>query len=117
MTNTLKNEVLKMLQTNIASRERKNRYRAVWFILHERHHKDTIDKQTFIDIGPEIVSIVRLINHFQKMFPDLRGDDYNDKKKLVQQTQIDLGYEPGYYGDIKKGKFYEPKELNDEDYG
>lgn len=122
MTNTLKNEVLKMLEANASARERKNRYHAVWFVLHERHQKDTIDKQTFMDIGPEIVSIIRLINFFQKLYPQLRGTDYGDKKKLVQQTQIDLGYEVGYHSDIKKGKFYEPQEdiyskkFNDEDY-
>lgn len=34
---------------------------------------------------------------------DLRGEDYNDKKVLAQEKQLELGYTPGFNSDIKKG--------------
>lgn len=112
---TLKQRVTNMLETNVTSRERKHRYRAVWFILNQMYHRDTIDKSSFIEMGPDIVSIIRLINLVQSQNENLQGSDYADKKKLVQEKQIELGYTPGYYNDIKeKNQFRSDEEGCDE---
>ncbi len=117
---TLKKRVENMLRSNPQSRERKSRYRAIWFILYEIYHYDSIDKEKFIQIGPEIGSINRLINRFQQQDESLRGKDYDDKKKLMQEKQIELGYEVGYHQDIKRNRKFreddelDPSELSDE---
>lgn len=37
----------------------------------------------------------------QKEHKNLRGEDYEDKKELNQQVQIDRGYESGYHQNVK----------------
>lgn len=115
---TLKQRVKALLESEPKARERRYRYRAVWKILHDIYHKDTWGQETFLIVGPEIGSVIRLINQFQQHNKELRGIDYDDKKKLVQAKQIELGYEPGYHQDVKKLKALIPREdeLNDETY-
>lgn len=36
--------------------------------------------------------------------PSLRGSDYDDKKMLEQEKELELGYQPGIQKDIKKGR-------------
>lgn len=98
---TIKEEVKHLLQTNVEARERRNRYRAVWYILHNKYYFDVIDKNLFMKIAPEMMSINRMFNLVQKQYTTLRGDDYDDGKILAQEKQIELGYEPGYNSDIR----------------
>lgn len=39
-------------------------------------------------------------------YPGLQGKDYADKKVLVQQKQIEYGYEPSYHQNVKQLKMY-----------
>ena len=38
----------------------------------------------------------------QRECPELRGEDYEDKTKVVQEKLLEFGYEPGYHQDIKQ---------------
>lgn len=112
---TLKEQVRKMLEIFPQSRERKKRYEAIWHIIFDKYHKDSIDKAMFLEVGPEILSITRLINQFQQFYPGLRGSDYDDKTMLVQKKQIELGYTPGYHQDVKKLRTHFPdNEIEEE---
>jgi hypothetical protein len=100
---TLKEQVKQMLQDIPESRERKNRYRSVWHILQIRYNVDyvLINKAKFLEIASEIESISRCIRQFQQYEPDLRGMDYDEKDILEQKKEIELGYCPGHFQDIK----------------
>lgn len=91
---TLKKKVLEFLQKYPSGRERKNRARAIWYLLGK---DDLLSKEEFIkDAFSEIQSINRLILWHQQHNPELRGSDYNDKQKLEEETMLDLGYQPGH---------------------
>lgn len=89
------------LENHSSARERRNRYSAVWAILYDMYGKDMWGKETFLVVGPQIFSIVRLINQVQQFNKELRGNDYGDGKVLAQEKQIELGYTPGHNRDLK----------------
>jgi len=105
---TLKQQIKQLLEREPDARERKNRSRAVWYILSMRfskiHDTDSISKHDFQDVFPEILSIVRTINQLQQFDVTLRGGDYEDGKILSQRKQIELGYEPGFHRNVKQLK-------------
>lgn len=103
---TLKQEVLKMLESYEPSRERVNRARSVWYILSNRTHKEILTKEDFLKHFKDIQSINRIILWHQQHNPNLRGKDYGDKDVLEQETMMDLGYEPGHNYYDKKLKDY-----------
>lgn len=98
----IKNEVKTLLKNQPLARERHYRARAVWAILFKRHGYDTINKQVFCELFAEIASIDRWIRKVQEEDETLRGDDYGDKKILEQEKMLELGYEVGYYNDMKR---------------
>lgn len=110
---TIKQQVINLLTNDPAMRMRRNRYKAVWSIVYEKYQKDFWGQETFLIVGPEILSITRLINKVQEEQPELRGSDYSEGKILAQKKQIDLGYTPGYNSDLKKLETLNDK---DEDY-
>lgn len=99
---TIYSQVKYLLENHPALRERRNRYKAIWELLHDKYQKDMWGKETFLIVGPEILSITRIINKVQEEHKELRGSDYADGKILSQQTQVNLGYEPGYHQDMRK---------------
>lgn len=58
-------------------------------------------KIDLIDFCKDYVSLERKWRMILKERPELRGKDYDDKEVLEQETQIELGYEPGY-NELKK---------------
>ncbi len=94
---TLKNRVRILLENEPKARELSNRYRTVWYILYDIYHKDVIDKQMFLEVGPMIITITREIRQLQEHNETLRGTDYEKGKILAQEKQLNLGYEPGYH--------------------
>lgn len=107
---TLKQQIKFYLEVEPRARERRNRYRTIWNIMEERYHRDSWNKDFFIEVGSEILSITRLINKVQEENSELQGEDYKDKNRLEQEVQVDLGYTPGYKQDLKNGRLYEPQE-------
>jgi len=93
------------------ARERKNRAKVIWYLLEkitkspsEKQEIESMSKQFFIDHFSDIQTINRTVNRVQQLEPDLRGIDYMDKEELEQKVQLDQGYTPGYYKDLKKLK-------------
>ncbi len=102
----LKVIVKKFLELHSELRSRKLRALAIWSILSQQNwegHEFTLNKDKFIQFGhTQIQSINRVINFIQRNYPDLRGSDYEDKKRLQQKVQVELGYNPGIDQQIKK---------------
>ena len=102
----LKSIVKKYLEDNPTARERKMRNLAVWQIMvtsNDRVSDTVISKTDFITFAfKSALSINRIINHTQQHYPELRGNDYGDKKKLQQKAMVDLDYSPGIDQQIKK---------------
>jgi|SRR5579872_5117644 len=96
---TLKKEVYNLLNSLPEARERRNRARAVWFVLHKIHGYEVLNKDSFVEVFSDINSINRLILWHQQHNKELRGNDYNDKVVLEQNQILSLGYQPGnnYY--------------------
>jgi hypothetical protein len=88
------------------ARERKNRYKTLWWMFEKVYGNkiESLSKEFFIDHGKTFFTISRLICKVQKEDESLRGSDYDDKEQLEQEAQIELGYTPGYHQDIKKLK-------------
>lgn len=95
-----------LLRQHPRARERRFKNKAVAHVLKEMYPNNlgSIDTMLLADIVQETHTLDR---HWRKILAEnesLRGKDYGQKKKLVQQAQIDLGYTPGYLGDVDKLK-------------
>lgn len=115
---TKRTEVKNLLEARPDLRERRHRYKAIWNLLYNKYHKDTWGAQTFLIVGPEILSYTREFCKVQADNKELRGRDYNDKEMLEQEVQVNLGYTPGYHQDLKKLDTLvdEPRELKEDIY-
>lgn len=103
---TIYEQVYDYLKTHPDARERSNRYKAISALLRRKYE---IPKEVSDDLIQLIIvdgmTCNRFFNKVMQDNEEVRGKDYNDKKKILeQQAQIDLGYEVGFFKDIKKGK-------------
>lgn len=111
---TVKKKVNDYLKNETLFRERKNKYKGIVNLLMRDHtilnalveeYGDNGEgKKRVINLFIEFMTMNRWWNKLLKDNPELRGKDYNDKIILEQQKQIELGYEAGYYQDIKRLK-------------
>lgn len=84
-------------------RERKAKnYGIARLLIREYHLEDKIDPKTLEDILTHATSLDRYWRKVTETNPHLQGSDYNDRVKLMQEKQIELGYEPNYNKDIKQ---------------
>jgi hypothetical protein len=101
-------KVKRLLESEPLARERRNRGRAIWFLIRQEDSRiqseELMTKNIFIDNWPTINSLNRLICKVQQDNESLRGKDYKDKDILEQEKILELGYEPGYYQNVKKLK-------------
>ena len=81
-------------------RERKNKVRGLANLLIEKYHLD-IPREKMMNIIDDVVAGERYWRKILQNYPEYRGQDYDTKKKVVQKTQINLGYEPHYHQRIK----------------
>lgn len=58
--------------------------------------------ENLIEISKKYDSYRHEFDAVQKDYPNLRGQDYQDGKALAQAKQIEFGYTPGFYQDIKQ---------------
>jgi len=89
------------LEEFIWFRERKNKNYGISEILVEEH-KLNINARKLEEIIVEYASLDRQWREVTKDHPHLRGSDYEDRVRLMQEKQIELGYEVGYNKDIKQ---------------
>lgn len=109
---TLKSKVRNYLKNELRFRERKNKYKGLVNLLiidHpflasiiEHYGNDARGKERAIDLFIEFMTMNRWWNKLLRDNEELRGKDYNDKKILEQEKQIELGYTSGYYQDLKR---------------
>jgi len=95
------NEVLQYLKEAPPFRERANKNKGIANMITKKYGVQfPFDKRN--DIIADILSFDRAWRKALEENPELQGTDYNDKERLEQQKQIQLGYEPRYYQDIKR---------------
>jgi len=99
----MKEKVLEYLKNEPRSRERSLHQRAMVNLLLKKYPElKTIEKEMLINFAKDFETCTRAWRHITENNESLRGNDYNDKKALVQAKQIELGYRPNYHNDIKK---------------
>lgn len=96
----LKERVKDFLVAEPRARERRNRTRAIVNLL--RPGLPEVERIKLISLIEDAESANRYIRDWQLNDPTLRGTDYQDKTALEQRVQLDLGYEPGLPGDVKR---------------
>ena len=95
-------DLLNFIKSNKKARERLFKNRTIAYIMQQKYFPlkgIPLDK---------LESYVKIIGNSDRQWrkileenEDLRGKDYNYKKIAEQKYQIELGYEAGYYNDIK----------------
>lgn len=96
------NEVLQYLKEAPPFRERVNKNKGIANMSSKKYGVEfPADKRN--DIIAEILSYDRAWRKALEEHPELQGKDYNEKERLEQQKQIELGYESGYYHFVKRG--------------
>lgn len=99
---TLKEKVEKYLRDDPRFRERKNKDKGIFNLLVKKYRfLETMPRDSFIAVLQEYASMDRAWRQALEHDPSLRGSDYGEKAKLVQQKQIELGYTPGHARDVK----------------
>jgi seryl-tRNA synthetase len=106
---SLKHLVENYLESQPLFRERKNKDRGIVNILISRHFKlgeairqGLLSKGQVTEIMQEYATMDRAWRQALEQHEELRGKDYDEKVRLEQEKQIQLGYTPGHAGDIKK---------------
>jgi len=90
------------LELHPLARERRQKNRAIARLLQTRYaFLQGIPDTTLVDMIVDAANLDRYWRQTLEQHPNLRGSDYDTKKKVMQQKQQDLGYEPGYYKDTK----------------
>lgn len=81
----------KFLEVEPKARERKNKNKAVAYLIKERYNLDIRS-----DLLTEIVSDAQTLDRAWRKItldnPELRGSDYEEKAALVEKAQARLGY-------------------------
>ena len=98
---TLYETCIELLENNPSLKERRFRARELSKYLLE---KVIITPQELEEILSKFASMDRYIRMAQKDRKDLRGEDYNDKRKYEELAQLNFGYESGYHQNVAKLK-------------
>ena len=102
------NKAKEFLESCVEARERKNRYSVIVTMLVKEFPKLKdigLNSDNIKCIIQEGMTINRNILRNQQLFENLRGTDYIETKKILEQKKkLELGYEPGYRQDINKLK-------------
>lgn len=87
--------IKKVLEAEPKARERKNKNKAIAFILRTQLYPETlkdIDKEKVIAVVKHANTLDRAWRKVTEMHPELRGSDYSKKKVEEQEVQVALGY-------------------------
>lgn len=101
--------VINYLEDEPLFRERKNKDKGIVNLLMNRYsavrhaiQEGIIDKATFVAAVQDYASMDRAWRQALEYHPSLRGNDYDDKRKLEEERQLSLGYVPGHERNIKR---------------
>jgi hypothetical protein len=82
-----------LLQNKPKARERKNKWRAVGWVLKQTYPQlHGIDPATLSDILAQASTLSRNWRKLLRDNPELRGSDYHDKYELEHRKRTQLGY-------------------------
>lgn len=104
---TIYDEIKKELEKSPRARERKNKNAFIAWILEKKYAgriQTGIDRALLEDFVRDSATYDRAWRQVLQLEVSLRGTDYEDKKTLEQEKELELGYMPGYNSDIKKIK-------------
>lgn len=100
----MNDRVVRYLKNEPRFRERKNKNRGLVNLLMDMHpslrqavQSGVMQKDTIVAIVQEYSTMDRHWRQTLELNADLRGSDYNDKKLLEQEKQVELRYQPGYH--------------------
>ncbi|MDZ4228273.1 MAG: hypothetical protein U1E54_03430 [Candidatus Levybacteria bacterium] len=93
MTHSLKQKVTRLLEEDKEWRERRLRLYKIASYLCEKYHL-TSHPRRLADILKESETLNRLVRQVQQEDESLRGKDWTDAKKLSQEYQLGIDYEP-----------------------
>ncbi len=106
---TIKESVEDYLRAEPKFRERKNKDRGMVNMLMKRYGglnevivAGVLSKDAIIAIVQDYATMDRSWRQALEHNPDLRGTDYDEKVRLEQEKQLELGYSPGHLADVKK---------------
>ena len=86
-------DLLNLLKALPEARERKNKNRAITYVLKKRYgFLAEVDKKLVNKMVREVNTLDREWRKILQDNPELRGKDYNEKTKLEQAKQQELGY-------------------------
>ena len=90
------------LETYPQARLRSNKDSAMVNLLMKKYPVlTTIEKKTLVEMVKDYNSMDRQWRKILEDRPELRGSDYDDKERLEQKKQVELGYEVGFTRDKK----------------
>ena len=95
----MKDELEKFMKEIPASRQRKNKDRAIGRVL-ERHYITGLPIETLMEMIGEVISLDRYWRLIMSEHEDWQEGDYKDKDRLEQEKQISLGYQAGFEKDL-----------------
>lgn len=101
MNSKLYKDIQQLLENVPSARERRNRHKVIMHLLFHFVTNGHVIEDRLKNFIDEYNTCVRYIQMIQKDNVELRGKDYTDSKVLVQSHNIGIGYEVGYYKDIK----------------
>lgn len=96
----LYNEVKKKLEDHPSFRERRFRGKFLSILALRREgleNKEKLSLEELADFARSFDSYRHEYDRVLKDYVELRGQDYEDKKKYEQLAQMEFGYESGYY--------------------
>lgn len=96
--------ILQYLRDYPAFRERSTKNKWLGGIIFKKYGIEITPKMKdqMQDIISDLQSADRAWRKILEEHEELRGSDYGEKTILEQKKQLELGYEPNYYQDIKK---------------
>lgn len=97
---TIYDKLKEYLTIQPKARLRCNKNRAIGNLI-IKDHMLSIDKNKMSMIVGEVLSADRAWRKVLEENPSLRGSDYDEKIRLSQEKQIELGYESGYNENVR----------------
>lgn len=104
-TTTVLDEVMGHLERSPKARERKHKNEFIGFLLFRKYSPQMqtgVTQSVFEHIAKDVGTYDRAWRYLLQHNEYLRGSDYYEKDVLEQETELNLGYEPGFVHTKKK---------------
>jgi hypothetical protein len=96
-------KVISYLKIHSWARERQNRKVAILNNLAEEHKWiANLKTRQITDFLADYMKLDKYFREVERLYPELRGQDWSDGKTLAQNVMSEFGYSPTHYQDVKK---------------